>query len=92
MDKITTVDENNEEIVFELVEIIEVDNVEYALLIPENKEGEQQDEEEEEVVLMRLKREGDEFIFEAIEDDEEFESVVQAIQAEEELEEEEENS
>jgi len=89
MDKIQTIDENGEEVSFELIEIIEVDNIEYALLLPETEENEVEDE----VVLMRLKKEGEEFIFEAIESDEEFESVVEAIHAEEEMElEEEENS
>lgn len=83
MDKIQTVDENGEEVSFELVEIVEVDGTEYALLLPDTDE--EQDNDEEEVVLMRLKKDGDDFIFEAIENDEEFQSVVEAIQAEEEM-------
>lgn len=85
---IETVDEEGNVVRFELVDIIEVDEIEYGLLLPlDEEEGEDDDDE---VVLMRLKKDGEEFVFEAIEDDEEFEKVVDYIQTledEEEIEE-----
>ena len=84
---IETLDEDGNVVRFELVDIVEVDEIEYGLLLPIDENGEP--EEEEEVVLMRLKKEGDEFVFEAIEEDEEFEKVVTYIQTLEDEEEEE---
>lgn len=76
---IETVDEDGNVVKFELIDIVEVDEIEYGLLLPIDDENAKADEEGE-VVLMRLKKEGDEFLFEAIEDDDEFEKVVEFIQ------------
>lgn len=73
---ITTVDEEGKEINLKLYDIVTVDELEYALLLPENAE---ENSDEEEIVLMRLKQENDEYIFEAIDDDDEFDLVAQAI-------------
>ena len=74
---IETVDENGNKVSFELLDIVTVDDVEYALLIPVEKS---EDEEENEVLVMRLKKDGEDFSFEAIEDDEEFDKVAQYIE------------
>ncbi len=84
---IETVDEEGTVVKFELIDIVELDEIEYGLLLPISDEEE--DEDEEEVVIMRLKKEGEDFIFEAIEDDDEFDRVVEAIQLDAEIEEEE---
>lgn len=76
---IETVDEEGNVVKFELIDIVEVDEIEYGLLLPIEDEKSEPDEDSE-VVLMRLKKEGEEFLFEAIEDDEEFEKVVEFIQ------------
>jgi uncharacterized protein YrzB (UPF0473 family) len=80
---IETYDEDGNKVSFELVDIITVEDIEYALLYPLDEE--QDDENESEVLVMRLKKEGEEYSFEAIEDDDEFNRVAQYI---EELEEE----
>lgn len=73
---IETVDEEGNVINFQLIDIIEMDDKEYALLLPQENED---SEEEKEVVLMRLLKEGDEYTFEMIEDDDEFNKVVDFI-------------
>lgn len=83
---IETVDEDGNIVKFELVDIVEVDEIEYGLLLPVDESAEESDEENE-VVLMRLKKEGEDFLFEAIEDDDEFEKVVAFIENLEECEE-----
>lgn len=74
---IETIDENGEKVSFELLDIVTVDDVEYALLLPTDVSEE---EDENEVLVMRLKKDGEEFSFEAIEDDDEFEKVAQYIE------------
>ncbi len=73
---IETVDEEGNVINFELIDIIEMDGKEYGLLLPQDNEDK---EEEKEVVLMRLTKDGEEYVFEMIEDDEEFNKVVDYI-------------
>ena len=82
---IETVDEEGNIINFELVDIIDMDGQEYGLLLP--KEENDDPEEEKEVVLMRLTKEGEEYVCEMIEDDEEFNKVVDYIDSLEETEE-----
>ena len=74
---IETVDEEGNVVNFELFDIVEFEEKEYALLLPVTKE---EGLEEDEVVLMRLKQEGDEYVFEAIQDDAEFDKVSQYIE------------
>lgn len=71
---IETVDENGNVVKFELFDIVEVDEKEYALLLP------LEEEESDEVVLMRLSKDGEEYLFETIEDDEEFEKVATYVE------------
>ncbi len=70
---IETVDENGKVVKFELFDIVEVDEKEYALLLPA-------EEESDEVILMKLTKDGDEYLFETIDDDEEFEKVAQYVE------------
>lgn len=81
---IETIDEEGNVINFELIDIIEMEGQEYGLLLPKDED----DEEEKEVVLMRLMKEGEEYVFEMIETDEEFDKVVAYMDTLEEAEEE----
>ncbi len=74
---IKTVGEKGEEIELKLLEIVTVNDVDYALLQPLDEDV--INDEENEVVLMRLKQDAADYIFETIEDDEEFNLVSQAI-------------
>ena len=76
---IETTDENGNKVCFELLDIVTVDDLEYALLFPENQEENEEDDEQE-VVLMRLKRDGEDYTFESIDDDDEFERVAAYIE------------
>jgi len=73
---IETVDEEGNVINFELFDIVEFEELEYALLLPTDLK----EEEEEEIVLMRLTKDGEDYLFEAIEDDEEFDKVSEYIE------------
>ena len=73
---IETVDENGKVIKFELYDIVEVDEQEYALLLPAES-----DEEDDELVLMRLTSDGEDYIFESIDDDEEFNKVAEYVES-----------
>ncbi|MBP7212259.1 DUF1292 domain-containing protein [bacterium] len=87
---IETVDEDGNIINFELFDIVEFEEKEYALLLPAD---EKENDETDEIVLMRLLKEGDDYTFEAIDDDEEFDKVssyIESIENEDEEEEEEE--
>ena len=59
-----------------MYDIVEVDEQEYALLLP----AESSDEEEEELVLMRLTKDGEDYLFESIDDDEEFDKVADYVE------------
>ena len=71
---IETVDEEGNVITFELYDIVEVDEQEYALLLPV------EEEDNDEVVLMRITKDGDEYLFETIDDDDEFEKVANYVE------------
>ena len=73
---IETVDENGHHVKFEVIDIFEFEEVEYGLLYPiETAKGKKDDK----VVIMRLTQDGDDFIFEKIEDDDEFEKVADYV-------------
>lgn len=74
---IKTIGENGEEVELKLLDIVNVNDVDYALLLP--LDADIDNEEECEVVLMRLKQDDSDYIFETIEDEDEFELVSQAI-------------
>lgn len=72
---IETVDEEGNVISFELFDIVEFEEKEYALLLPAEDQ-----KDDDEVILMRLTKDGEDYLFEAIEDDEEFEKVAEYIE------------
>lgn len=74
---IKTIGDNGEEIELKLIDIINVNDVDYALLVPADTDVDSN--EECEIALMRLKENNSEYVFETIEDDDEFELVSQAI-------------
>lgn len=73
---ITLVDEEGHEHRFNLLNIVEVENARYAVMIPELQET----EEEEEAVIFRIEAdaEGEEVLVD-IEDDDEFARVCEAL-------------
>lgn len=71
---IETIDEDGEVIKFELFDVIEFEEKEYALLLPVGVEIDE-DSDESEMVLMRLVKDGEDYSFETIDDEEEFERV-----------------
>lgn len=73
---IETVDENGNVITFELFDIVEVNEQEYALLLPTDAQA----GEEDELVLMRLTKDGEDYLFETIDDDEEFNKVAEYVE------------
>lgn len=80
---IKTQDENGEVHTFELVDIINVDEQDYGLLLYiDDEDEEESDDEEEELVIMRLSQEGEAYSFEMIENDEEFQKVIKALEDE----------
>lgn len=74
---IETVDENGNVITFELFDIVEVEEKEYALLLPTEAEA----GEEDELVLMRLTKSGEDYLFETIDDDAEFKKVADYVES-----------
>lgn len=73
---IETIDENGNRIKFELYDIVEVDEQEYALLLPIEDDSEESDE----VVLMKLTKDGEDYLFETIDDDAEFDKVAAYVE------------
>lgn len=72
---IETLDEQGNTVSFKLFDIVDFEGQEYALLLPPNQEP-----EEAEIILMKLITDGDDYLFEAIEDDEEFDRVSEYIE------------
>jgi len=79
---IRTEDENGEMQSFELVDVFQCNNKDYAALIKVNEDGSEIEDEEQELILMRLIEEEDSYTFEEIEDDKEFDEVVEAFENE----------
>ena len=73
---IQTTDENGNKVTFELLDIVTVEDVEYALLLP----ADEKDSDEGEILVMRLKKDGEEFSFEVIDDDAEFNKIAEYIE------------
>lgn len=72
---IETVDEEGNTVKFELYNIITFEEKDYALLLPQDSKS------TEELILMELIKDGEEYSFETIEDDEEFERVSDYIES-----------
>ena len=72
---IETVDEDGNVVNFELFDIVEFEEKEYALLLPAENPS-----DDDEVVLMRLTKDGEDYLIEAIDDDDEFEKVAEYIE------------
>ena len=83
---IETIDDEGNVINFELIDIVDMDGQEYGLLLPIDDKKNDGSDEEKEAVLMRLTKEGEEYIFEMIENDEEFNKVVDYIDSLDEIE------
>jgi len=77
---IETVDEHGQHVKFELIDIVEYEETEYGLLYPiEGFDPKHPDKAGDKVIIMRLKKDGEDFIFEKIEDDEEFNKVADYV-------------
>ncbi len=86
---IKTIGEQGEEVFMKLVEVVSVEGNDYALLsVVENDTlPTADDNEEEEIVIMKMNKTESSCTFEIIEDDEEFNLVVEAINEGDEIEE-----
>ena len=71
-DIVTLVDEEGKSHDFQVVDVIEVEDNEYALLLPADSE----DPEQEEVLVLRIEEDR----FEMIEDEAEFQKVVKVLE------------
>lgn len=79
---IYTTDEEGVEHQFQMLDMIEVDGQAYALLLyidPEAQPAEDDEDDVDELVVMRITKEGDEQVFESIEDEDEFDRVVDYV-------------
>jgi uncharacterized protein YrzB (UPF0473 family) len=75
------VDEEGREISLEVLDMFTLDDIEYALLLPVGHHEKECDCGcEDEAVIMRVKRDGEEYYFEQIENDEEFDKVAAYIE------------
>ena len=74
-------DESGEKFEVEVIDMVTVDEQEYAVLLPLKSCHCEHDECdcEEDYVLMRVQKDGEEYSFETIEDDDEFEKVAAYI-------------
>lgn len=79
-DLVTLVDEEGHEHQFSIVDVVEVDERRYALMVPVGEEKQGAEEEEEEAYIFRLETdENGEDILVDVDDDEEFERVCAAL-------------
>lgn len=78
---IQTEDEDGNLHNFELIDIIEVDEQEYGILLYVEDENAEESEEQE-LAIMRLIKDGESYAFETIEDEDEFEKISAFVEAE----------
>lgn len=79
-DVLVLVDEKGEEIEFEYLDTIEMDGMEYAVLLPVDDSNDEEETETEEVVILRLdKDDAGEDSFVSVDDDEELQKVFDAF-------------
>ncbi|HHT36449.1 MAG: DUF1292 domain-containing protein [Candidatus Wallacebacter cryptica] len=75
-DKITLIDENNNEVEFTVVDYLEIDDNRYVVLLPD-------EDPEEGAIILRVEQDDDgEDILVEIEDDDEFDRVVEILESE----------
>ena len=84
---VETTDENGNLIKFEVLDIITFEEQDYAVLAPIEGLENESEEEEIEAVVMKILEDGDDYLFENIEDDVEFEKVLEYIESLENIEE-----
>lgn len=81
---ISTTDEDGQQHYFQMIDLIEVEGQAYGLMLylGETEDNAAQNEEgyEEEVVVMRIVDEDGEYVFESIDDDKEFDRVINYIE------------
>lgn len=82
MDFIVLYDEEGNETEFEIIATLEVNDIEYAILLPTDAEGEElQSDEVEEVYVLRIEQDenGDDVLV-GIEDEDELNQVIEAYE------------
>jgi uncharacterized protein YrzB (UPF0473 family) len=72
---IETIDEDGNVVRFELFDVVEFEEREYALLLPVDSN------DDEELVLMRLTKDGEDYLFETIDDEAEFDRVAHYVES-----------
>jgi len=78
-DVIVLTDDDGQDHEFELIEILELDEREYAVLAPLDGESDADEVDEDEAIILRVETdENGERVFSDIEDDEEWEKVAEA--------------
>lgn len=83
-DIVILVDENGDEVEFEHIDTIDMNDNEYVVLAPldEEEDEDQEDEEDEEVIILKVEHNEDgEDSFVTIEDDDELEEVFNEFQS-----------
>lgn len=80
-DIVVLVDENGEEVEFEHIDTIEMNDNEYVVLAPVLEEDEEESEEEEIIILKVDHNENGEDSFLTVEDEEELDAVFEEFQA-----------
>jgi uncharacterized protein YrzB (UPF0473 family) len=74
-DLITLLDEDGNELEFEILDSAEMDDAEYLALVPLEDENAEPGDEADELVILKVVTDGEESLLEVIEDEDEFERV-----------------
>ena len=78
-DIVTLCDEDGKEFQFEVLDAIESDDGRYLALLPKHENPEDFVEDSGELVVLKEIQEDEEFYYEEIEDDDEYESIAEAF-------------
>jgi len=78
-DIVTLCDEDGKEYQFEVLDAIEFDDGRYLALLPKHDDPADFVEDSGELVVLKEIQENEEFFYEEIEDDEEYESIAEAF-------------
>lgn len=84
---ITFTDEQGEDVKFEILDVIAMDSKEYLVVLPVDE----QNEDEEGVLILEIKEENGEEVYDTVVDDEEAEKVFKKFEEDNELDDEEQN-